>query len=465
MRRSAAWPPREGLSRTRRTTALGLALVGVPLLTAALVTGRGTLGLDSVLLIYLLAVVVVAVVGGLLPAMLGAVVSFLLANWFLTPPYGTLQVQGRDRLIQLVVFVVVAALVSAMVDLGARNAARGERHRLEARVLARLTSSEIGATTPEGVLRQIRQLFELHGVELVDPRAADAPTLTSVGTAQDGEQTLSAVTASGLVVRGAGPHRIAEDNRLFVTLAETAARAWQERQLAGEAARAQELAERDRVRAALLAAVGHDLRTPLSGIKAAVSTLRQEDIAWTKDDTDELLAAIETGTDRLTEIISNLLDMSRIRAGALSVQLEPVALDEVLGRALMGTDVPDPRLDVPEDLPPLLTDPGLLERVLVNLLDNAARFSPPGAPVTVRARHTRGEVVVDIIDHGPGVPAEQFCELFVPFHRLGNPDGRSGVGLGLAIAQGLSSAVGAVLSPDTTAGGGLTMRLRTPVAS
>lgn len=464
MRRSAAWPPREGLSRTRRATALGLALVGVPVLTAALVTGRGTLGLDSVLLIYLLAVVVVAVVGGLLPAMLGAVVSFLLANWFLTPPYGTLQVQGRDRLIQLVVFVVVAALVSAMVDLGARNAARGERHRLEARVLARLTSSEIGATTPEGVLRQIRQLFELYGVELVDPRAPQRPTLTSVGTTQDGEQTLSAVTASGLVVRGAGPHRIAEDNRLFVTLAETAARAWQERQLAAEAGRAQELAERDRVRAALLSAVGHDLRTPLSGIKAAVSTLRQEDIAWTKDDTDELLAAIETGTDRLTEIISNLLDMSRIRAGALSVQLEPVALDEVLGRALMGTDVPDPRLDVPEDLPPLLTDPGLLERVLVNLLDNAARFSPPGAPVTVRARHTRGEVVVDIIDHGPGVPAEQFCELFVPFHRLGNPDGRSGVGLGLAIAQGLSSAVGAVLSPDTTTGGGLTMRLRTPVA-
>lgn len=455
----------EGLSRRRRVAALVLVLVGLPALTAGLVAGRDALALDSVLLIYLLGVVVIAVIGGLVPAVLGAVGSFLLANWYLTPPYYTFQVEGQDRLIQLLVFLGVAGLVSVTVDIGARNLARGERHRIEARLLSRLTSSEIGATTPEGVLRQVRELFALNRVDLVDPTRSGAAPLASMGHEQGDDQTFEVCTASGLVVRGYRPLRFAEDMRMFRTLAETVARAWEERRLAGEASRAQQLVETDRVRAALLAAVSHDLRTPLSGIKAAVSTLRQDDIQWSKDDTEELLAAIETGTDRLTDLVTNLLAMSRIQAGAVSVQLGSTALDEVLGQALLHTDLRALRLEVPEDLPPVLTDPGLLERVLVNLLDNAARFSPATRPPTLRGRQQAdAAVLLEVIDHGPGVPQEDWPQMFLPFQRLGDRDSQGGVGLGLAIARGLSVAVGAELTPDHTPGGGLTMCLRIPVS-
>jgi K+-sensing histidine kinase KdpD len=461
-------PNTGGLPAGRRRAALLLSFIGLPLLTAALLNVRGQLGLDSVLLIYLLAVVGIAVTGGLAPALVGAVASCLLANWFLTPPYYTFAVQGRDRAVQLLVFVVIAVAVSVTVEVGARNRVSAERNRMEARLFARLTSSDIGAAAPEAVLDQIRQLFELDGVELADPaRAEDGTALVAVGRHHGGEPALTVRTDSDLVVRGYGPQRFAEDSRLLRTLAETAARSWEEQRLAEEAARAAQLAETDRVRAALLAAVGHDLRTPLAGIKAAVSTLRQDDITWTAEDTAELLKSIEDSTDRLTDVITNLLAMTRIEAGAVTVALQPVALEEVVGRAVLHVGTANTELDIPEDLPLVQADPGLLERVVANLLTNAARYSPPGSAVLVRGRTTTGRCGVDleVVDHGPGVPPEQHDEMFLPFQRLGDHDHRTGVGLGLAIARGFSEAMNASLTPLETPDGGLTMRLRLPVAS
>jgi K+-sensing histidine kinase KdpD len=449
---SAGLPPNAGgLSRSRRRAGLVLSLLGLPLITAVLLTVRGSLELDSILLIYLLAVVLVAVVGGLTAALVAAVTSFLLANWFLTPPYYTFVVEGRDRLVQLVVFVVVAGLVSITVDIGARDRVSAERNRMEARLLSQLTSSEIGTATVEGVLRHIRDLFELPRVELVSPSEAESTLLAAVGETHEATPSITIRTDSELLLLGYGPERFAQDSRLLRTLAESAARAWQEHRLAAEAARAEQLAATDRVRVALLAAVSHDLRTPTAGIKAAVSTLRQTDVDWTKEEQEELLATIEDSTDRLTTLITNLLAMSRIQAGAVSVHPSPVAVDEIVGRALLTIGTHDVEMDVPEDLPVVIT--------------NAIRYSPTDAAPTVQARAAgRERVEIAVVDHGPGVPRTLWEEMFVPFQRLGDRDTRSGVGLGLAIARGFAEAMNATLTPSPTPDGGLTMTLSLPVA-
>jgi K+-sensing histidine kinase KdpD len=224
------------------------------------------------------------------------------------------------------------------------------------------------------------------------------------------------------------------------------------------------LADVDSQRTALLAAVGHDLRTPLATIKASVSTLRQTDVEWSEDERRELLETIEDGVDRLGAVVANLLDASRLEAGALSVQPHPVSVDEVVAGAALA--VPDAAgsltLEVPDDLPLVLADAGLLERVLVNLLDNAVRHGGRG-PVEVRAFAGAEVVKLEIADHGPGVGAGERERLFEPFARL--DDGRStGVGLGLTVARGFVEAMGGAMVADQTDGGGLTMRIRLPLA-
>jgi two-component system, OmpR family, sensor histidine kinase KdpD len=229
-----------------------------------------------------------------------------------------------------------------------------------------------------------------------------------------------------------------------------------------QAARVLQYAETDRVRATILAAVSHDLRTPLAGIKAAVSGLRQEDVAWTPEEEAELLGSIEESSDRLTVLVTNLLALSRIRAGALSVQPEPVGVDEVVGSALLGLgqSAASVVVDVPEDLPAVHADPDLLERVVANLAANAVHVD---AAAAVRARVDGERVLLEVVDHGPGVPEERWEEMFQPFHRLDGGTSDSG-GVGLAIVDGFCSAMGIDVTPSATPGGGLTMRLALEVA-
>lgn len=229
-----------------------------------------------------------------------------------------------------------------------------------------------------------------------------------------------------------------------------------------QVARTRELAAEDRARTALLASVGHDLRTPLASTKAAVSSLRQQGVTWPEPARAQLLATIEQSTDRLTRVVANLLDMSRLRADALTVQVRPVALDEVVSRAVLHEHLPTVDVLVPDDLPLVRADPGLLERVVENLVENAVRFSPPGTRVTVRAEArddggAAGTVRLQVVDHGPGIAPERHQQVFTAFQRLDDRDAGSHVGLGLAIAQGFTAAMGARLSPSTTPGGGLTM--------
>jgi two-component system sensor histidine kinase KdpD len=220
------------------------------------------------------------------------------------------------------------------------------------------------------------------------------------------------------------------------------------------------------MRTALLAAVSHDLRTPLAAAKAAVTSLRSADVQWDEEDRDELLATADESLDRLTHLVDNLLDMSRLQAGALSVFPRPAGLDEIVARALddLGATGQAVAVEFPDSLPEVRVDPGILERVIVNLTQNALRYSPEGKPPLLIASSLGERVELRVIDRGPGIPKSQRDRIFVPFQRLGDTDNTTGVGLGLALARGLTEAMGGTLEPEETPGGGMTMTLSLPAA-
>jgi K+-sensing histidine kinase KdpD len=441
------------LSTRRRIGAWASAGLGLPALAAALLPFQDAESLAAAMLVFLLAVVIIAVLGGLAPAVVGAVVSFLLANFLLTEPYYTFRIQEREHIVELTVFIAVAVLVSVTVDVGARHRVAAERNRLEARLLSTVSGARVGSPSAEEILKQIADLFAMSAVVLSGPEGE----LAHYGAAATDEPALAVDTPHGLRVVAYGEPPFAEDRRLLQTLATAAAQAWEAEQVNREAARARELAETGRVRSAILAAVSHDLRTPLSGIKVAASTLRQRDVAWSADEQAELLATIEDSTDRLTAVVSNLLAMTRLQTDALLVRKQAVVIDEVVGRALLslGGDVRVVAVEVPEYLPTVVADPDLLERVIANLVDNATRFDPGG--VQVRAEQEGARVKILVTDHGPGVPPSRWDEIFTPFRQLDEQDGHGGSGLGLAIARGFCEAFGASLTPGQTPGGGLTM--------
>ena len=409
------------------------------------------------MLLVLLLVVAAALVGGLRVALPGAVAGGLILNWFFTPPFGTLVVDRPDQLLVLGVYLAVATSVSVVVDVSARRTSEAARARAEAQALATLA----GATLEQAgglpaLLDRVRTIFGVGQVALLYDNGTEVATS---GSAAPDAAEVRVRAGHGLVLAVRGPELFAEDRRLLASFADAAASALEARRLTDLAATAAQLEAADALRTALLTAVGHDLRTPLAGIKAGVSSLRQTDVTWSDSDRDALLQAVEESTDRLQGIVANLLDASRLQAGAVSVALAPAGLAEVVARALVGTAHRDRiHLEVGEDLPDVLVDAGLLERVLANLTDNALRHAPAGTIVTVRGRSVRDAVICEVVDHGLGVAEQDWPRLFAPFQRLGDRGG-SGVGLGLVVARGFTEAMGGTLRPLATSGGGVTMRL------
>jgi K+-sensing histidine kinase KdpD len=436
------------------TGALGLAL-----LTVVLVPVRDDLSLASVVLLYLVAVVAVAVAGGLWFALAAAVASDLLVNFFFVPPFHTFSVARPDHLITLLVYVGAAAAVSVAVDLAARQRAAAARSGIEAALLARITAEPIGDRSLDVLLEHVRDTLHMSSAAVVESLPGGDRVIAVAGPPPSPTPTLSVPADGNLRLVVDGPAIIGADPRLLRRLAAAAARTAQAQRLAVEAARARELAEIDRLRAALLAAVGHDLRTPLAGIKAGVSSLRDPDLALTEDQQQELLATVDESTDRMDALVENLLAQSRLQAGALSVTVRPVALEEVLLHLPSTVDV-----DVPDDLPLALADPGLLERVVANLVANALRFSPE---VLVRGRALGAELGLAVVDHGPGIPADIRDRAFAPFvGEAGSSDAQVGTtGLGLTIARGFTEAMGGRIAATDTPGGGLTVTVTLPVAA
>jgi two-component system sensor histidine kinase KdpD len=245
-----------------------------------------------------------------------------------------------------------------------------------------------------------------------------------------------------------------------------AALALRQERLAEKAATASQLGETDRMRSALLSAVSHDLRSPLASAKAAVTSLRSSDVTFSDADRGELLATAEESLDRLTRLVENLLDMSRLQAGVLGVHPQLMSAAEAVPRAIdeLGPAGRDITAHLPDDLAEVQADPGLLERILVNLLANAVRYSPPDKPPSISISEHAGMVEIRVIDRGPGIAAIDRERVFMPFQRLGDRDNSTGVGLGLALSRGLAEAMGGTLHPEDTPGGGLTMTLALPAA-
>ncbi|OEV28227.1 histidine kinase, partial [Streptomyces nanshensis] len=274
---------------------------------------------------------------------------------------------------------------------------------------------------------------------------------------EDGETDMPVGDSMMLVLSG----RVlpAEDRRVLAAFAAQAAGVLDRQRLLGEAEQARELAEGNRIRTALLAAVSHDLRTPLAAIKASVSSLRSDDVQWSAEDEAELLGAIEEGADKLDNLVGNLLDMSRLHTGTVRPHIKDISLEEVVPKALGGVPEGSVRLAVAEALPLVAVDPGLLERTVANLVENAVKYSPEGKKVLVRASALADRVELRCTDRGPGVPDSDKDRIFEPFQRYGDAPGGAGVGLGLAVARGFAEAMGGTLEAEDTPGGGMTMVL------
>ncbi|MBE1490205.1 DUF4118 domain-containing protein [Plantactinospora soyae] len=470
------------LSARRRLIGLGLSVAGIPLLTYVLWLLADELSLTSDLLLFLGAVVGVALVGGWWPALLAAVLSSVLINFFFTPPLRQFTIAETENLLALVVFLLVAAAVSGVVDLAARRTREAARASAEAQLLAAVAGSVLrGARPLTALLERLLETFGLSTVSLLErlPGSPDRPdqqrdprawrVAANVGaepcaTPAAGDAEVRLDDDLTLVLRG----RVlpAADRRIVEAFAAQAAVALRQERLSEEAAAAKPIAEADRLRTALLAAVSHDLRTPLASAMAAVTSLRSADVEFDEADQEELLATAEESLDRLGRLVANLLDMSRLQAGALGLRPASLGLEDVVPSALdeLGEPAERVRVSLPAHLPAVRSDPGLLERVLVNLVANALRFSPPDQPPTVSASEHGGFVELRVTDRGPGLPRDQWERAFLPFQRQGDRDNHAGVGLGLALSRGLAEAMGGNLEPEETPGGGLTMVLRLPVA-
>jgi two-component system sensor histidine kinase KdpD len=447
----------------RRLAGLVLAAVLLPVITVGLAALRPHLNLADDLLFYLVAVVTITVVGGFWPAVLAAVTASLLLNWYFTEPLHTFTIQQPRELLALLLFVTVAVAVSSVVHLAARRAVQAARAREEAASLLELAQTVLGgADSPTAVLDHLTgthggqaELQERSGGRWVRTASSNVAGSLPAANRIDIRDDLT------LLVTG---QRDSATAALLAGYAAQAAAALDRERLRTQAAQAEALAEGNRMRTALLAAVSHDLRTPLASIKASVSSLRQTDVQWSPADEADLLATIEQNADRLDALIGNLLDMSRLHTGSLQPFLRPTAIDEVAPVAVGGLD-DSLRLElaVPEGFPLVLADPGLLERVLANLFSNALRYSPAARPPELQAQLVDGTVRLEVVDHGPGVPDSEKERIFEPFTRVA--DRHPGVGLGLAVAKGFAEAMGGRIEAGDTPGGGLTVTVTLPAAS
>jgi two-component system sensor histidine kinase KdpD len=477
--------PRVSGGLTRRRQLLGLAMgallfvILVPICTAL----RGSLTLGSDLLLFLLAVVICAVVGGLYPALIAAVVASLLLNYFLVEPLHRFTINQPENVLALVVFVVIAALVSTVVDRSARRFVEAARSNAEVETLATLAGSVLrGEQALPALLDRVRETFAVHSVTLLR-RESDAPASSADAAGLRGRWSVEAevgdrpprrpedgdaeaVVGADLVLVLRGRALAAEDQRVLLAFATEVAVAFEQRRLADAAAAAVPLAETDRMRTALLNAVSHDLRTPIASAKAAVSSLRGGDVQWSEADRQELLANADQALDRLTALVTNLLDLSRLNAGAFTVDAHPVGIDDVVSRVLDHlADSERVRVDVADDLPEVLADPGLLERVIANLVENALRYSPMEEAVVISASSHQDRVEVRVVDRGPGIPVADRTAVFESFQRRDDRPATAGagVGLGLAIARGFVEAMRGSVVIEDNPGGGLAAVVSLPV--
>jgi len=441
---------------------------GVRVLAAIAMVGLMTLvawslNVDlTVAVLLLLVTVIVAAFLGLAPAVAAAIVAFLSLNWFFTPPTGSFAMDRSDDIVALVVFAATAILLGVTVQrLGvlATSARRGEREaRLRLDLTNRLLEGDSGTDALAATVSTLRDVF---GFEACSLRMNERVVAT-------GE--LPRPPDVSVVVRNArldatSDHELSPGDRaLLEALVAGLATAADRLRLQDEVRNARLFAEIGRQRAGFLSAVSHNLRTPLTAVKAAAGTLLA---SWSRiepEERRELLETIADEAERLERLVRNTLELSRIRAGALQVEHEPVDITDLVRHAVRRlrpiARAHRVRLDVDDDLPPVWLDVAMIEQILLNLLENALRFAPPGSEILVGAHLVEGDrVEVRVADHGPGVAAGAQDQIFEEFQSL-DPRPAStngpGTGLGLAIVRALVIAHGGSVRYEDTPGGGAT---------
>jgi two-component system sensor histidine kinase KdpD len=437
--------------------------LGPPLITWALLSWFDA-PLHNVLLVYLLAAVGAGVVGGALPAAITAISGFFLANWYFTAPVRSWTINSADNLFSMFAFLFVSLVVGLLVGLSSRRAAEARRARAQAEALAATAAGghPVFGADERGLVRRIRETFGLEAASVLRREGNSWVTLAWDGDIvldrpDKGSEIIDLTGGAVLVILDG--QLTTDDRAVLRAFAAQIVQAVEREELEREAGSAEAMAETDRLRTALLGAVSHDLRTPLATIKASVTSLLETGVEWTPEQTSSFLRAILEETERLDRLVGRLLDASRVQVGAVHVFFRPVGLDEVVGAALGGLGAARERVivDIPESLPEVQTDPALLERAVANLIENALIWSPSTKSVRVSAGEIARRIDLRITDRGPGIPLDSRDAVFQPFQRLGDSPRSEGVGLGLAVSQGLLEAMGNELIIEDTPGGGTTM--------
>lgn len=462
--RSASISPRE------RRVASWLAAVVVPSLICA-----GTVGLLDRYLdnggesaLFFVGVLAVGLLGGVAPAILSAVLSGLLLNYFLITPRHSFTIAAPSSAVTELVLLLIAVAVAVLVDGAAKRAREARLASQEAELLTLFAGSVLRGADLAALLERVRETYSQRAVAMVREDRDEVRVVASVGkdpcTTVDSADTAIEVGDDEFWMLMAGRKLSARDRRVLGAVAKQAAGLVRQRELAEEASRAEAIVRADELRRSLLSAVSHDLRTPLAAAKVAVSSLRAGDVAFSAEDTAELLATTEESIDQLTALVGNLLDSSRLAAGVVRPELHRVYLEEVVQRALVSigkgatgfyrSAIDRVKVDVGGAV--VLADVGLLERVLANLIDNALRYAPD-CVVRVNAGRVGDRVLINVIDEGPGIPPGAEEQIFGAFQRLGDHDNTTGVGLGMSVARGFVEAMGGSIAAGDTPGGGLTV--------
>ncbi|ORV45665.1 histidine kinase [Mycolicibacter engbaekii] len=459
------------LSPPERRAMSWLAAVVVPCVMCAITVGLLDRYLETGLsALFFVGVLLVALLGGIGPAVLSAVLSGVLLNYFLLAPRRDFTIAETDAAVTEVVLLLVAVAVAALVDSAANRSREAGRASREAELMTLFAGSVLRGADLDTLLERVRETYAQRSVSLVRVSNNNATTqvVASVGedpcTSVELADTSIDVGDNEFWMLMAGRQLASRDRRVLSVVARQAAGLVRQEELAAEADRADAVMRTDELRRSLLSAVSHDLRTPLAAAKAAVSSLRADDVDFSPADTAELLATVEESIDQLTDLVGNLLDSSRLAAGVIRPELTKVYLEEVVQRALVGigkrsnafgrAGVDQVKVEVGATV--AMADAGLLERVLANVIDNALRYASDSV-VRVTAGRVGDRVLINVADEGRGLPPGGQAYVFDPFQRLGDRDNTSGVGLGLSVARGFTEAMGGSISATETPGGGLTM--------
>ncbi|MCI0709629.1 MAG: DUF4118 domain-containing protein [Chloroflexi bacterium] len=446
----------------RKYITVGISLIGITLLAWVL---RDRLTLANFAMIYILVVLLIAIRLGTIAAMSAAFISFLSINFFLTQPYYTFIVADSRDVIELIVFIVVAALSGQLGARARQQTQEAQQRAYEQEILYRLTGSMNQATDFEAVYKALTQVMrkDLHARQAYilpyasEPRRTDETVLFLLLQARDRIYgTLCVAFDTALST---------QQLRLLRTCAAQAAMALQRIELAEKARVSQQYEEADRLKTAILRAVSHDLRTPITIIKTSASNLRTLGERLQVTEREELAATIETEADHLNKLIGNLLDLSRLQAGALTLNSELNSLEEVAGdvaaRIWQTTGRERIQITFPDDMPLVVFDYGLILQALSNLMDNALRYEPADSQIEIQGCVNQSEVQLRVINHGEGIAPEDREHLMEPFYHGG--DGH--IGLGLPIAKGIIEAHHGSLWLEDTPGGGVTLVMALPLDS